>query len=295
MRLRQTLRWLVYPALMAFALWLLGALLANGASLAWAPYAAAAVTAAGILFAERYLPYRPHWQPQFADLVDDSLFLVLVQIAFPPALAWLTVWSAQSLVADRSIALQLWPQSWPILAQLALKIVLGDFLRYWLHRAAHTWMPHWRLHADHHQPEKLYTTNVFRFHPFEKALQFVCDTVPFILVGVGPMVLGYYFVFYAVSGLFQHSNCDVRLGWLNYVVSGPEVHRWHHSRRVEESNHNYAHSFVVWDLLFGTYFRPRNAEVSELGLTARDYPHRFVELLAAPFSSRALEANDGAG
>jgi sterol desaturase/sphingolipid hydroxylase (fatty acid hydroxylase superfamily) len=102
-------------------------------------------------------------------------------------------------------------------------------------------------------------------------------------------------VFYAVSGLFQHSNCDVRLGWLNYVVSGPEVHRWHHSRRVEESNHNYAHSFVVWDLLFGTYFRPRKAEVSELGLTARDYPRRFVGLLVAPFSSRALEANDGTG
>ena len=60
-----------------------------------------------------------------------------------------------------------------------------------------------------------------------------------------------------MSGLFQHSNCDVRLGWFNYLISGPEVHRWHHSLKLAESNANYAHSFVIWDLLFGTYFRPR--------------------------------------
>ena len=63
-----------------------------------------------------------------------------------------------------------------------------------------------------------------------------------------------------MSGLFQHSNCDIRLGWLNYLVSGPEVHRWHHSKQIAESNANYAHSFVVWDLLFGTYFRPARPE-----------------------------------
>jgi sterol desaturase/sphingolipid hydroxylase (fatty acid hydroxylase superfamily) len=139
----------------------------------------------------------------------------------------------------------------------------------------------------HHAPEKLYTTNVFRFHPAEKSLQFLCDTLPFMLVGIGAEVLGYYFVFYAVSGLFQHSNCDLRLGWLNYLVSGPEVHRWHHSRRIAESNNNYAHSFVVWDLLFGTYFRPRDRAVEDLGLRSSDYPHRFLAQLVAPFARGA--------
>ena len=94
-------------------------------------------------------------------------------------------------------------------------------------------------------------------------------------------------LFYAVSGLFQHSNCDLRLGWLNYVVSGPEVHRWHHSQRVAESNNNYAHSFVVWDLIFGTYFRPSDRVVEALGLRSRDYPSRFVAQLSAPFAREA--------
>jgi sterol desaturase/sphingolipid hydroxylase (fatty acid hydroxylase superfamily) len=268
---------------MAGALLSLAALRDAGASLAWAPYVAAALAGIAVVIVERLVPYRSEWQPRAADLLDDALFLALVQILLPLALVWSVAWIAQSWIAGHSATLAVWPNEWPIAAQLAAKIVIGDFLRYWLHRAAHTWAPLWRLHAVHHAPEKLYTTNVFRFHPAEKALQFLCDTVPFMLVGIGTEVLAYYFVFYAVSGLFQHSNCDLRLGWLNYVVSGPEVHRWHHSRHVAESNNNYAHSFVVWDLLFGTYFRPRGRAVEALGLRSRDYPRRFITQLSAPF------------
>jgi sterol desaturase/sphingolipid hydroxylase (fatty acid hydroxylase superfamily) len=248
-----------------------------------------AATIAGIcvVAAERFIPHRSEWQPRGTDLVDDALFLALVQLLLPLALTWTVAWLAQSWILEQSARLAIWPNEWPIIAQLALKIVAGDFLRYWLHRAAHTWTPLWRLHAIHHAPEKLYTTNVFRFHPAEKALQFLCDTLPFMLVGIGTEVLAYYFVFYAVSGLLQHSNCDLKLGWLNYVVSGPEVHRWHHSRHVAESNNNFAHSFVVWDLLFGTYFRPRDRAVEDLGLRSRDYPRRFAEQLSAPFARGA--------
>jgi sterol desaturase/sphingolipid hydroxylase (fatty acid hydroxylase superfamily) len=287
MLLRDAIRWLVYPTLMAGALLLLAGLLDAGASLAWAPYVTAAGVGTLVVLAEHVIPYRAEWQPRRAELLDDVLFLGLVQLALPLALVWTVAWLAQGWIARHSAALALWPNDWPILAQLAMKIVLGDFLRYWLHRTAHTWTPLWRLHAVHHEPTKLYTTNVFRFHPAEKALQFLCDTLPFMLLGIGPEVLAYYFVFYAVSGLFQHSNCDLRLGWLNYLVSGPEVHRWHHSRRLAESNNNYAHSFVVWDLLFGTYFRPRDRKVEELGLRSRDYPSRFLALLAAPFARGA--------
>jgi len=280
-------RWLAYPSVIAGALLMLAALRGAGASLAWAPYVAATIAGIGVVAAERFIPYRSDWQPRSADLLDDALFLMLVQLLLPLALAWTVAWLAQSWIAEHSASLALWPNEWPIVVQLAAKIVVGDFFRYWLHRAAHTWTPLWRLHAVHHAPEKLYTTNVFRFHPAEKALQFLCDTLPFMLVGIGPEVLAYYFVFYAVSGLLQHANCDLRLGWLNYVVSGPEVHRWHHSRHVTESNHNYAHSFVVWDLLFGTYFRPRDHAVEDLGLRSRDYPRRFAALLAAPFARDA--------
>ena len=96
-------------------------------------------------------------------------------------------------------------------------------------------------------------------------------------------VLAAYFVFYAVNGFFQHSNCDVRLGPLNYIVSGPELHRWHHSEFAEESDTNFGNNLIIWDLLFGSRFLPANREVGRLGLVNRDYPSGFLAQMKSPF------------
>ena len=106
---------------------------------------------------------------------------------------------------------------------------------------------------------------------------------PFILVGVGVEVLALYFVFYAVNGFFQHSNVDAKYGVLNWVVSGAELHRWHHSRLVEESNRNYGNNLIVFDLMFGSWFLPRDRRVGELGLINRDYPLDFGAQMKTPF------------
>ena len=108
-------------------------------------------------------------------------------------------------------------------------LAMADFLRYWLHRAFHRFPFMWAFHAVHHSPHRLYWLNVGRFHPLEKAVQYLADALPFALLGVSPEVLSAYLVFYAINGFFQHSNCRVRLGPLNYIVAGPELHRWHHS------------------------------------------------------------------
>ncbi|MBT9445637.1 MAG: sterol desaturase family protein [Hyphomonadaceae bacterium] len=276
-------RAVIYPALMTAALVFLWAMLRNGAQVAWAPYVVVATIGLLIVLAERMLPHRREWGPGPRDFSEDAVYLVVVQMVLPLALGWTAAIGVLWLAEHAKLTLDVWPDHWPILAQLALKVISGDFLRYWLHRLAHTWPPLWRLHEVHHHPAKLYTTNVFRFHPLEKALQFLLDTAPFVFLGIGKEALAYYFVFYSVSGLFQHSNIDVRLGWLNYVVSGPEVHRWHHSRKIEESNNNYAHSFVVWDLVFGTYFRPKDRRVEALGLLDPQYPSGFFKQLSAPF------------
>jgi len=253
-----------------------------GMSLALAAYAAAAASGLTVFFGERVLPYRRDWSPSRTELLDDSLFLLFVQVLLPLGLTWLAVWVLQGWLMGAGLTLKLWPAAWPLWAQVLLKIASGDFLRYWLHRWSHEWGPLWRLHAVHHQPRKLYAANVFRFHPGDKAIQFLGDTLPFILLGVGPQVLGYYFVIYATGGFFQHSNLDLRLGWLNYLVVGPELHRWHHARAITDSNANYAHTFVLWDLVFGTYRRPRERRVEELGLLDDGYPSRFLYQLWAP-------------
>lgn len=54
-----------------------------------------------------------------------------------------------------------------------------------------------------------------RFHPLEKAFQFVLDALPFMLRGVGEQVISLYFVFYSINGFFRHSNIRLRYGALN--------------------------------------------------------------------------------
>jgi sterol desaturase/sphingolipid hydroxylase (fatty acid hydroxylase superfamily) len=177
----------------------------------------------------------------------------------------------------------LWPHGWPVAAQVMLMLFTGDALRYWLHRAFHTWQSMWRFHAVHHAPHELYWLNVGRFHPIDKASQLLLDSLPFVILGVGTDVLAAYFVFYAVNGFFQHSNCRVRLGPLNWVISGPELHRWHHSRLVAESNSNYGNNLIVWDSLFGTRFLPSDGEVDELGLLNPAYPQSFLAQMTSVF------------
>ena len=177
----------------------------------------------------------------------------------------------------------LWPHDLPVWLQAGLMLLAADFPRYWLHRAFHAFRPMWWFHAVHHSPQRLYWVNVGRFHPIEKAIQYAVDALPFILLGVSQEVLAAYFVFYAINGFFQHSNCRVRLGPLNYIVSGPELHRWHHSKEPGESDHNFGNNLIVWDLVFGTRFLPKDREVGALGLINRLYPMGFLAQMGSPF------------
>ena len=67
----------------------------------------------------------------------------------------------------------------------------------------------------------------------------------------------------AVHGIFQHANLQLRLGPLNHFFSMAELHRWHHSKTIEEANHNYGQTVIVWDTLFGTRFLPADREPPE--------------------------------
>lgn len=211
--------------------------------------------------------------------------MAIVQIVLPKLVGLVFVLMLVDVAQAHPTAVwNVWPHHWPVAAQAALMLLTADFFRYWLHRWAHTIPLLWRFHAVHHSPARLYWLNVGRFHPVDKTLQLLLDTLPFVLLGVGEAVIAFYFVFYAVNGFFQHSNINLRFGVLNYLISSAELHRWHHSRRIEESNTNYGNNVILWDLLFGTRFLPKERSVGELGLINRRYPAGFWSQMAAPFT-----------
>ena len=273
-----------YPTVLTFGFGTFAALAAQGLHVTLASYIAVLGGAALVTLHELKLPCRAEWRPGLPEVGADTLFMLVVQVALPYLLSiTLVIFLAEQLRVRGFIVEGLWPHELPVAAQACLMLVAADFFRYWLHRAFHRFEFMWCYHAVHHSPHRLYWLNVGRFHPIEKAVQFAVDTLPFALLGVSTEVLAAYFVFYAVNGFFQHSNCDVRLGPLNYIVSGPELHRWHHSEFTEESDTNFGNNLIIWDLLFGTRFLPADWAVGRLGLVNRNYPKEFLAQMKTPF------------
>jgi len=274
-----------YPGVMALGIALFGLTHSAGMTLQGSAVTAVVAGAGLITLLEWVLPYRAAWRANRSEIRNDAAYMGLVQILLPKLLSLAAVlWLADRMHGEDWLLREAWPHDLPVVAQAVLMVLCADFFRYWLHRASHRFETLWRLHAVHHSPKKLYWFNVGRFHPVEKALQYLLDSLPFLLLGVADVVLASYFVFYAINGFFQHSNCAIRLGWLNYLISGPELHRWHHSREAAESNANYGNNLIVWDLLFGSFFLPRDRSVGALGLINPDYPSSFRAQFVAPLT-----------
>ena len=270
-----TTKWMVfgsYPTVMVAA-FVLFVTLVEGAGggaeqqVIVAAYVAVLTAAALITLHEAVLPYQTLWRPSLAEVRVDLLFMAAVQVALPYLLSiTLVVLLATWLRMANQDVVDIWPHQSPVAAQACLMLLLSDLAHYLLHRLLHEIPFLWRFHAVHHSPQRLYWLKAGRDHPFSKGLLFLMDTLPFALLGVSQDVLSIYFIFSAVNGLYQHSNCEVCFGPLNYLLSGPELHRWHHSVFAKESNTNFGNNLIIWDILFGTRFLPKDRQVDRLGL-----------------------------
>lgn len=248
---------------------------------------------------ERLLPWHRSWLHSRGDLRTD-VGLALVNAAVGAGLTPVLLVGATALgvlLAGRFGA-GLWPGDAPLLAQLALALVVAEGVEYSVHRAMHEvpWL--WRFHATHHSAPRLYWLNAARFHPVDLFAVGTGKLVPLALLGAGAPVLALVNLFSGVHGAFQHANVPVRLGPLNWIFSMTELHRWHHSKRIEEANHNYGGNLIVWDVVFGTRFLPRDREPpEEIGIDALPaFPMGWWANLAAPFRwSRVVEESSGTG
>lgn len=286
-------RYIAYPAILAGSYLLFIWLNETGSPLLFSAYLSVLVGAFGILLHETFAPNREEWRPNLEDVVNDGVFLTVVQVALPAILKSLALVLIVMLAQNNDAPLQnIWPHDASVLVQVMLMLVIAEFFRYWLHRTLHRNKILWKLHAVHHAAEKLYTINVGRFHPLDKGLQFLGDTLPFLLLGVSPEVFAAYFVLYAINGFYQHSNSDVRLGPFNWIIAGPELHRWHHSAKLSEAHTNYGNNLIIWDAVFGTRFLPKNEQVGRVGIGNTEWPNGFLQQMAAPFTTSTEKSSN---
>jgi ornithine lipid hydroxylase len=284
------LSYAVMPATLAAAIGVAIAALANGVAVSVILPLVLVASIVWVAWLERALPYRPEWNRARGDLLADALYLPTTSIVaalMRPAMATVGVVFAGWISARFGVGL--WPHDWPLAAQLLLSWVVVEGFAYWPHRWLHEvpWL--WRLHATHHSPERLYWLNATRAHPLEHVFRSCFNMLPLALAGASTELLALQAITDAVVGLFQHANVDIRLGPLNYVFSAAPVHRWHHSRARDEADHNYGDNFIFWDLVFGTYYRPRGREVEALGIAGLEaFPSGYLPQLLSPLRWRQI-------
>jgi sterol desaturase/sphingolipid hydroxylase (fatty acid hydroxylase superfamily) len=175
----------------------------------------------------------------------------------------------------------------PLWLQAIEVLILADFIFYWVQRAFHGGRL-WPFHAVHHSPTQLDWLTSMRFHPVNDVLSRTCQAIPLVFLGFAPIAVVCMIPVIVVFIVITHANIPWTWGPLRYVFVSPVYHHWHHSTEVEALDKNLAGVLVLWDLLFGTMYMPREGRPAAFGVMGSKLPAGPVGLLAYPFLAAAL-------
>ncbi|BBP72407.1 hypothetical protein PHLH6_44110 [Pseudomonas sp. Seg1] len=232
--------------------------------------------------AEWALPYEVYWNRAAGDRRRDILHALVNE-----ALSALGLLALPGLVVVLAID-GVWPRGWPLWLQLGLAIVIADAGISLMHYASHrvSWL--WRLHAVHHSVERLYGFNGLMKHPLHQLLEASAGLLPLLVLGIPLQVATLLAFAIAIQLLLQHSNVDMRLGFLRWIFAWAPLHRFHHMKYGRAGDVNFGLFFTVWDWLLGTGFYTEDYRIGQgdLGIGSRpDFPRDYVAQLLDPFET----------
>lgn len=247
--------------------------------------------------------YRTIWWHKSAQM-DYRYFMIIafmkVVIILPLILSskdislWLTLFLQEEFGFRTPLGIS--KQSVVILYTLTLFIV-GDFTRYLLHRAMHSFTFLWEFHKIHHSAEVLNPLTFYRVHPLENILFGIRYSLS---VGMVTGVFIYFFgakiglveivganIFVFVSGILgsnlRHSHIPLRYGdSLEKIFISPYQHQLHHSK--EFTDKNFGGTLAIWDYIFSTLRIEKTKVNIEYGIN--DSYNTIAEMLFKPFNKR---------
>jgi sterol desaturase/sphingolipid hydroxylase (fatty acid hydroxylase superfamily) len=155
-----------------------------------------------------------------------------------------------------------------VFALTCFALATHDFFYYWLHRLQHSSKWLWAEHELHHSDEHMNVTTTWRQHWLDTVLQPLFILPPVFLLfnpAIGTAI--WVILFSKLMVFFIHLNSPIRFGWFNRVLSSPQSHRIHHSTLPEHMNKNFATALPLWDIVFGTYYHPKEDEWPSTGVT----------------------------
>jgi sterol desaturase/sphingolipid hydroxylase (fatty acid hydroxylase superfamily) len=167
----------------------------------------------------------------------------------------------------------------PLWLQVIEVFIIADLGFYLAHRAFHAVPFLWRFHSVHHSIEEMDWLAAHRVHPLDQIATQTASLLPVFALGFsGPAILIFAFV-YQWQSLLIHSNTRISFGPLKWVLASPQFHHWHHGNQPEAYNRNFAGQLPFLDLLFGTFYLPREGTPRKYGINERLPPYYHQQLL----------------
>jgi len=171
-----------------------------------------------------------------------------------------------------------------LVGQGIIFLIGEDFIMYWSHRWFHDKPLLWKYHAVHHSSEELEWISAARFHPINLFLGSVLADVVMLFSGISPNVFVVLGPLTIAHSAFVHANLDWTLGSFKYVIAGPVFHRWHHTAADRGGEKNFASTFPILDVIFGTFYMPAGQLPDRYGIDDRGFPETFGAQLVHPFT-----------
>jgi len=170
--------------------------------------------------------------------------------------------------------------SWPAAAQVAVLLVVKDFVHWNVHRLLHRvpWM--WEFHKVHHSVVQMGFAAHLRYHWMENVTYKSLQYVPLAMIGFGIDDFLWANLFATAIGHLNHANFALPLGPLRYVLNNSRMHIWHHAWELPPDRRygmNFGLTFSCWDYLFGTACIPADGRDVKLGFPGLErYPRTFL-------------------
>ncbi|HZT27417.1 MAG TPA: sterol desaturase family protein [Pseudolabrys sp.] len=233
-------------------------------------------------------PGRPWWRKR--EILVDTLYWFLIPLGARFVRIGLMVMGAAYLygIHGTDALMKFYDDGFgplaemPLWAQALTFLVISDFLTYWIHRIYHH-ADLWRYHAIHHSSEELDWISAARFHPINILFGTVMVDVALLLAGISPNVMLWVGPFTTATSAFVHANLNWTLGPFRYVLASPVFHRWHHTAADRGGSMNFAGTFPIWDVLFGTFYMPNDELPDAYGIDDKRFPQSFGGQMVYPF------------
>lgn len=161
----------------------------------------------------------------------------------------------------------------PVLVNVALSVIIFDFLIYLQHVMFHMIPLLWRLHRMHHIDPDYDVTTASRFHPIEIILSMIIKMAAILVIGPAPIAIICFEIILNGSAMFNHGNIKLPQkidAIIRKLIVTPDMHRVHHSIYPSETNSNYGFFLSLWDQWMGTY-KPQPKKGHELMIIGLEY------------------------